>query len=387
MIDFSIPQETQLLLDTIRKFVKNELVPLEAEVEELAEVRPERVAELRRKTKQMGMFGLRMPEECGGAGLSAVDGCLVEEEFGRTCDPLIRRAFGEIPGPLIHGSAEQRERYLLPAMQGEINVCLGMTEPAAGSDAAGIKTTARRDGDGWVINGMKHFITDGDIAHVAIVTAVTDPTQGAKGISTFLLERGMPGYRVGRVQEMMGQRGLNHAELFFDNVRVGPQHLLGEEGRGMNNVLSFVNKVRLGHVGARAVGMASRVLELCLAHAGERKQFGQAIGEFQMVQSKLAEMAADIFATRMMVLNAAWEIDQGREPREKVSIVKFYASEMIGRVADHGIQIFGGMGYTKEMPLERIYRDARVMRIYDGTSEIHRMVVARSMMRRGHFPL
>jgi acyl-CoA dehydrogenase len=272
-------------------------------------------------------------------------------------------------------------------MQGEINVCLGMTEPGAGSDAAGIKTNARRDGDGWIVNGMKHFITDGDIAHVAIVTAVTDPSKGAKGISTFLLERGMPGYRVGRVQDMMGQRGLNHAELFFDNVRVGPQQLLGEEGRGMNNVLSFVNKVRLGHVGARAVGMASRVLDLCLAYANERRQFGQPIGEFQMVQSKLADMAADIFATRMMVLNAAWEVDQGRDPREKVSIVKFNASEMIGRVADHGIQIFGGMGYTKEMPLERIYRDARVMRIYDGTSEIHRMVTARSMLRNGRFPL
>jgi acyl-CoA dehydrogenase len=387
MIDFSIPAETQLLLDTIRRFVRNELVPLESEVEELGQVKQERVAELRRKTKELGMFALRMPEDCGGAGLGAVDSCLVEEVFGGTCDPLIRRAFGEIPGPLAYGNADQRARYLAPAMQGEINVCLGMTEPGAGSDAAGIKTTARRDGDGWVINGMKHFITDGDIAHVAIVTAVTDSAKGAKGISTFLLERGMPGYRVGRVQDMMGQRGLNHAELFFDNVRVGPGQLLGEEGRGMNNVLSFVNKVRLGHVGARAVGMASRVLDLCLAYATERRQFGQPIGEFQMIQSKLAEMAADIFATRMMVLNAAWELDQGLEPREKVSIVKFAASEMIGRVADHGIQIFGGMGYTKELPIERIYRDARVMRIYDGTSEIHRMVTARSLLKRGHMPL
>jgi acyl-CoA dehydrogenase len=383
MIDFEVPEESRLLVDTVKRFIEKELAPLEQKVEDSGTVDPDLVRDLRRKSRELGLFAMTYPREVGGGGLGTIDSCLVEEQCGWTSDALVRRAFGAIPGPIIHCQGEQRERYLLPAVRGDIDVGLGMTEPAAGSDAAAIRTTAKRDGKGWIINGTKHFITDGDFVDTVIISAVTDPEKGAKGISTFFVDKGTPGFRVARVQHMMGMRGLNHAELSLEDVRVGPEQLLGQEGAGLSQMLSFVNAYRLGGVGARAVGMASRVLKLATDYARQRKQFGKPIGEFQMIQEKLADMVTDIFGVRMMVLNTAWEIDQGRDPREKVSMVKFHASEMLGRVVDRGVQIFGGMGYTKEFIMERLYRDARVLRIYDGTTEIHKMVIARSLIQNG----
>jgi len=383
VIDFSISSETQLLLDSVRRFIKEELAPHEAEVEEVQYVRPELANELRAKAKNLGLFAMGMPAECGGGGLSAVDMCLCEEEFGFTKDALVRRAFGAIPGSLENCVGEQRERYLLPAVRGDINVALGMTEPNAGSDAAGIKTAARREGDDYIINGSKHFISDADVADAFIITAVTDPTKGAKGISAFIIDKGTPGFTVGRIQYMMGLRATNHSELVFENVRLSKDQMLGPEGSGLFQALSTINRVRLGMVGGRSVGMARKLLQMSIDYANERKQFGQAIGQFQMVQAMLADMATEIFAARMMVLNAAWETDQGFDPREKVSMVKYYASEMLGRVADKAVQIFGGMGYCREMPLEQLYRDARVYRIFDGASDIHRVVIARSLLKNG----
>lgn len=229
-----------------------------------------------------------------------------------------------------------------------------MTEPDAGSDAAGIKTAARRDGDHtaarrdgdhFIISGSKHFISDADVADAFIITAVTDPSKKAKGISAFLIDKDTPGFTVGRVQYMMGLRATNHSELVFENVRLPREQMLGPEGSGLFQALSTINRVRLGMVGGRSVGMARKLLQMSIDYASQRKQFGQAIGEFQMVQAMLADMATEIFAARMMVLNAAWETDQGLDPREKVSMVKYYASEMLGRVADKAVQIFGGMGY------------------------------------------
>jgi acyl-CoA dehydrogenase len=384
MINFSIPPETQLLLDNVRRFVRHEVQPLEAETEATGRVPAEALKRLKAKAQELGFYAMNMPEDVGGGGLSNVDMCLVEEELGQTSDALIRRIFGQVYPMLLACEGEQREMYLLPTVRGDKICAMAITEPGAGSDAASITTTATREGDQWVLNGRKHFISDGDIADYVIVMGVHDKEKRARGgISLFLVDKGTPGFEVTSVQSMMGHRGYGHAELVFENCRIPADAVMGDVGEGFKLIMSSVSGIRLAHIGARAVGMAQRVLELMRNHANDRKQFGQPIGEFQMVQQLIADSATEIFATRMMVLNTAWELDQGIDCRDKVSMVKLYASEMIGRVADRGIQVFGGMGFTKELPLERIYRDCRVTRIYDGTSEIHRMLIARSVMKRG----
>ncbi len=384
MFDFSIPSDAQLLVDTVRRFVTQEVQPLENETEALGHVPPDALKRVRGKAQELGLFAMNMPEDCGGGGLDNVTMCLVEEEFGKTSDALIRRVFGQVYPMLLACNAAQRETYLLPTVKGEKICAMAITEPGAGSDAASISTTARLEGDRWVLNGGKHFISDGDIADYVIVMALTDKEKRARGgITLFLVDKGTPGFTVNRVQPMMGHRGYGHAELSFDECSIPADAVLGEVGGGFKLIMNSVAGIRLAHIGARAVGMASRVLEMMRTYAAERKQFGQPIGDFQMVQQMIADSATEIFATRMMVLNTAWELDQGREPRDKVSMVKLYASEMIGRVADRGIQVFGGMGFCKDLPLERIYRDSRVTRLYDGTSEIHRMLIAKAVIKNG----
>ncbi|TPG22949.1 acyl-CoA dehydrogenase family protein [Variovorax guangxiensis] len=384
MFDFSVPSDTQLLVDTVRRFVTQEVQPLENETEALGDVPPEALKRVRGKAQELGLFAMNMPEDCGGGGLDNITMCLVEEEFGKTSDALIRRVFGQVYPMLLPCNAAQREKYLLPTVRGDKICAMAITEPGAGSDAASISTTARLEGDRWVLNGGKHFISDGDIADYVIVMALTDKEKRARGgITLFLVDKGTPGFTVNRVQPMMGHRGYGHAELSFDECSIPFDSVLGEVGGGFKLIMNSVAGIRLAHIGARAVGMASRVLEMMRTYASERKQFGQPIGDFQMVQQMIADSATEIFATRMMVLNTAWELDQGREPRDKVSMVKLYASEMIGRVADRGIQVFGGMGFCKDLPLERIYRDSRVTRLYDGTSEIHRMLIAKAVIKNG----
>lgn len=384
MIDFSLTDDSRLLVDTVRKFVETEVQPLEEATERDACIPPEELKRVRAKAQELGLYAMNMPEDVGGGGLSCVDHCLVEEEFGKTSDALIRRVFGQVYPMLLACEGEQRDEYLLPTVRGEKICAMAITEPGAGSDAASISTTAHLDGDEWVLNGTKHFISDGDIADYVIVMALTDKEKRARGgITLFLVDKGTAGFKVARTQPMMGHRGYGHAELVFDNCRIPASALLGEVGNGFKLIMKSVLEIRLAHIGARAVGMASRALELMRTYAGERKQFGQAIGDFQMVQKLIADSAIEIFGVKMMVLNAAWEIDQGMEPRDKVSMIKVAASEMQGRVVDRAIQVFGGMGFTKEMPLERMYRDARVTRIYDGTSEIHRMLIARSTIKHG----
>ena len=384
MIDFDVPPETKLLVETVRRFVETELQPLENLVEEQGIVPEPHLSRLRAKAIDLGLFAMNMPEEVGGGGLGCVAMAHVEEQFGMTSDALIRRTFGQVYEMLLACTPEQRERYLLPTMRGERICCMAITEPGAGSDAASISTTAVLEGSHYVLNGSKHFISDGARADYAIVMAVTDTAKRARGgITLFLVDKNTPGFSVGRLQHMMGHRGYDHAELVFENCRVPAANILGELGKGFRLILSSVSRVRIMHIGARSVGMATRLLELCRKHARDRVQFGKPIGEFQMVQQMLADMATEIFAARMMVLNAAWELDRGSDAREKVSMVKLYASEMLGRVADRAVQIFGGMGFCKEMPIERIYRDCRVLRIYDGTSEIHRMLIARGVINNG----
>ncbi len=384
MLDVTMADDPRLLVETVRRFVTTEVQPLEREVEERGEIPADKLQALKAKAKSLGLYAMNMPQEVGGGGLSMVDICLVEEELGRTSDALIRRVFGQVYPMLMACRGEQRERYLIPTVAGEKICAMAITEPGAGSDAGAISTTARLDGNEWVIDGTKHFISDGDIADYVILMALTDKEKRARGgITLLLVEKGTPGFNVARRQPMMGHRGYGHAELAFQNCRIPANAVLGEVGQGFKLIMGSVSAVRLAHIGARCVGMARRVLELMRRHATERRQFGQAIGDFQMVQQMIADSATEVFATRSMVLATAAEIDQGRDPREKVSMVKLYASEMLGRVADRGIQVFGGMGYSKDLPLERIARDARVTRIYDGTSEIHRMLIARSVLKNG----
>lgn len=382
-MDFAVSDHVHLIAETIRRFVRNELQPLEEEVEAEGFLEADKAQEIFRKSRELGFYAMNVPSEFGGGGLSAVEMCCAEQEMGQTTDILVRRAFGNVYEVLLVCDENQRKQWLLPAVRGERVCSIAMTEPGSGSDAAGIKTVARPDGDGWILSGQKHFVSDGMFSDFFVVSALTDPDAGSRGISLFLVDKEMGGLTVGRDQPMMGLRGTSHVELFFDNVKLGPEHLLGERGRGLRLVFETIGRIRLFHIGARAVGMGKRVLEMMVEQANLRHQFGRSIGEFQMVQTMLADSAMDLNAATLMVLNTAWELDQGRDPREKVSMVKVCAAETLGRIADRAVQLFGGMGFCKDLPIERIYRDCRVLRIYDGTSEIHRGVVARGLLKNG----
>jgi acyl-CoA dehydrogenase len=382
-MDFALTEEQRRLVETARRFVRAELIPLERELEQTRQLDPAKARDIFEKSKALGLYAVNIPAEYGGGGLSAVDTCLVEEQFGHTSDILIRRAFGNVYEVLLLADKHQRARWLEPAVRGERVFCVCFTEPEAGSDAAGIKSRALRDGDGWLLSGQKIFISDGLFSDFFVVSAVTDPAAGAKGISLFILDKGMPGFTVGRDQPMMGLAGTSHVELFFDNVRLGPEHLLGQEGRGLIHAFETLGRIRLAQIGSRAVGKATRILDMMTDYARERRQFGKPIGENQLIQQLLADSAIEINAARLLVLQAAAEIDQGRDARERISMVKVYAAEMLGRVADRAVQVFGGMGYCKDLPIERFYRDARIFRIFDGTSEIHRTVIARAMLKHG----
>lgn len=382
-MDFALNEEQRLLVETARHFVRSELMPLEQEVEEKRCLDPDKARAIFEKSRALGLYAINIPVEYGGGGLTALDTCLAEEQFGHTTDILIRRAFGNVYEVLLLANAHQRERWLEPSVRGERTFSVCFTEPGAGSDAASIKTRAIRQGDEWLLNGQKIFISDGLFSDFFVVSAVTDPSAGTKGISLFLVDKGMQGLTIGHDQPMMGLAGTSHVELFFDNVRLGPEHLLGQEGRGLNHAFETLGRIRLAHIGARAVGKATRILNLMTDYAVERRQFGRPIGEQQLVQQLLADSAIEINAARLLVLQTASEIDHGRDARERISMVKVYAAEMLGRVADRAVQIFGGMGYCKDLPIERFYRDARIFRIYDGTSEIHRTIVARSMLKHG----
>ncbi|MGC6519799.1 MAG: acyl-CoA dehydrogenase family protein [Candidatus Puniceispirillaceae bacterium] len=380
-MDFSPTEEQRLLVATIRAFVDEELRPLEAQIEETGHLDDDCAAEIRAKSQALGLYAVNIPTEYGGGGLPVLDWMIAEEQFGRTSDILIRRAFGNVYEILLEGTDAQIEAYLLPAVRGERTFSVAFTEPEAGSDAAAISTKAVRKGDGWVLNGAKHFISDGLYSDFFIVTAVTDPDAGARGISTFILDKGRPGFTVGRDQPMMGLRGTSHVEMQFENVELDEGCLLGQEGQGLKLALATLGRVRLAQVAARAVGKASMILDNCLDYARNRRQFGSAIGEFQLIQQMLADSAMEINACRLALWQTASRIDAGDEARGAISMLKVQASEMLGRVVDRAVQIYGGAGYCRDLPIERYYRDARIARIYDGTSEIHRMVMARQMMK------
>ena len=380
-MDFSLTEEQRLLVRTIREFVHRELKPLEEDVEAGGYLADDVAREIRQKSQELGLYAVNIPREFGGGGLSVLEWMMAEEQFGRTSDILIRRAFGNVYEILLEASEKQKQTYLLPAVTGERTFSVAFTEPEAGSDAAAIKTKAERSGEGWVLNGSKHFISDGLFSDFFVVTAVTDPTAGVHGISTFIVEKGMTGFTIGRDQPMMGLRGTSHVEMQFENVGLSSDHLLGSEGQGLKLAFATLGRVRLAQVVARSIGKATLVMDQCLDYARERRQFGAPIGDFQMIQQMLADSAMEINGTRLALWHTASRIDAGEEVRGSISMLKVQAAEMLGHVVDRAVQIFGGAGYCRDLPIERYYRDARIYRIYDGTSEIHRAVLAKQMMR------
>lgn len=376
-------QETlNLLLDAVSRFVRERLVPAENEVAETDEIPAGIVAEMR----DLGLFGLSIPEEYGGLGLTMEEEVLVAFEIGKT-SPCFRSLFGTnvgigSQGIIIDGTAEQKQHYLPRLASGELIASFALTEPGSGSDAGSLSTRAVRDGDHYVIDGTKRFITNAPEAGIYTVMARTNlDVKGAGGISAFIVERGLPGVSLGKIDKKMGQKGAHTCDVIFENCRVPAQNLIGGvEGIGFKTAMRVLDKGRL-HISAICVGAAERMLEDALHYALERQQFGKPIGEFQLIQAMLADSKAEIYAARSMVLDAARRRDNKEDVSTEASCCKLFASEMCGRVADRAVQIHGGAGYVSEYAIERFYRDVRLFRIYEGTSQIQQLVIARNMIR------
>ncbi|SMC17159.1 acyl-CoA dehydrogenase [Desulfacinum hydrothermale DSM 13146] len=384
-MDFTIPENLRMMQETIRRFVQRDLEPISRQVEDEDRI-PEATVQ---KMRDLGLFGLAIPASYGGLGLGVLSECLVYEELSKT-NACFRSRIGTnngigSQGIVIDGTEEQRQKYLPRLASGEWTACFALTEPEAGSDAAAIRTRAELRGDHWVLNGKKHFITNGDIADVATVFAVTDPEKRARGgITAFIVERTFPGYSVGTIERKMGLRGNHTAELVFEDCIVPRENVIGGEamiGQGFKTAMKVLDRGRLT-MGASAVGTAQKLLELSLDYAGQRVQFGRPIAQFQAIQFMLADMATQIYAARQMVHHAAWLRDQrGTAVVKEAAMVKLFCTEMVNRVADMAVQIHGGMGYMKDYPIERFYRDVRLTRIYEGTSEIQRLVIARELLK------
>ncbi|WP_301124871.1 acyl-CoA dehydrogenase family protein [Streptomyces cacaoi] len=380
---FALTDEQRMIVDTVRRFVTTELDPHADEVEQKDEVPPELARRIREKALDAGLYAANMPVELGGAGLDAVSMTLVERELGATSYAL--QMLVARPSNILQACrGEQRERYLLPAVRGERHDCLAMTEPGAGSDVRGMTTRAERSGDGYVLNGTKHFISHADAADFAVLFAATGTEQTARGtkslITAFLVDLDAPGVEVRRGSSCVSHRGYHQCELSFTDVRLPETQRLGEEGKGFELMGEWLGASRLS-VAATSVGRARRVLEMTTRWAAEREQFGQPIGRFQGVGFPLADMATELEAAELLTLRAAWKQDQGTMTDRDVAMAKLYATEALARTTDRAVQIFGGMGLMAELPVERYWRDARVERIWDGTSEIQRHIISRSLLR------
>ncbi len=373
------------LIDTVRRFVTERLRPLEAKVSEDDAIPNEVIEEM----KALGLFGLSIPEEYGGLDLSMEDECLVGVELGRT-SPAFRSAFGTnvgigSQGLVMFGTPAQKAKYLPGIASGEIITSFALTEPEAGSDSANVQTTAIRDGDGdvYVLNGTKRFITNANKADLFTVMARSDPGKpGGGGVSAFLVERNLPGLSVGKPEKKMGQQGAHICDVIFDNVRVPVENRLGNEGEGFKVAMQVLDRGRL-HISAVCIGVAERLLADCVAYASERKQFGQAISGFQLIQGMIADSKTEALVAKAMTMESARKRDAGHSVTLEAAASKYFASEMVGRVADRAVQIFGGAGYVADHGIERFYRDVRIFRIYEGTSQIQQVVIARETMKRG----
>ncbi len=384
MIDFELTDEQRAVVDTTRTFVERELYPHEQEVERTGVLRPELADEISQKAIKAGLHAANMPEEVGGAGLDTVTWVLYEKELGKA-NYALHSAIGRPSNILLAGTDAQKEKYLYPSIRGERRDCLALTEPAAGSDLRGMRTRAVRDGDGWRIKGTKHFISHAQESDFVILFARTDgqPDKSGdshKSMSTFLVDLDSPGLAVHDGYRNVSHRGYTNAILDFDNCLVPDDALLGEEGKGFDLAGTWLGSTRL-QVAASCLGRAERALDLSVRHAAEREQFGQKIGRFQGISVKLADMAVELKAAELMTLEAAWKYDEGRATDSDIAMAKLKATEVLAMVADEAIQIHGGMGLMDELPLERIWRDARIERIWDGTSEIQRHIISRALLR------
>jgi acyl-CoA dehydrogenase len=380
-MDFELSENIRLMRDSARRFVKNDLEPISQKVEEEEKI-PETIVQ---KMREMGFFGLSIPEEYGGMGLGTLGECVLNEEFGKV-NACFRSRFGTnngigSQGILIDGTPEQKEKYLPRIASGEWTAAFGLTEPNAGSDAANIQTKAEKKGDFYILNGLKHFITNGDIADVSTVMAVTDKTKGPRGVTAFIVEKTFPGFSVGKIDKKMGVHGNNTSELVFEDCQVPAANIIGlQEGKGFSTAMKVLEKGRIT-IAASCVGTAQYCLDVSIAHAKQRVQFGKPISVNQAIQWMLADMAIGIYTGRQIVHHTAWCRDQKQRVTQQAAMCKVYCTEMVNRVADSALQIHGGMGYMKESPIERIYRDMRLMRIFEGTSEVQRMVVARELLK------
>lgn len=382
-IDFALSEEQTLLVATARQFVEKELLPHEAKIDRAGAVPDELGQQIKQRAIAAGLYAANMPERVGGGGLDAVSLALLDRELGKVGWGL-RGYVGRPSAILMACTGDQIERYLLPVVRGERHECFALTEPGAGSDAMGITTRAERAGEDWVLHGGKHFISGVGVPDFAIVFAVTGTEETPKGprkrITAFLVDRGMAGFAMRRGPLAVSYRTYNHYELTFDGCRVPAGQVLGQEGEGFKLAGDWLTDTRI-LVAATCCGKAERALQLATEWAATRKQFGQTIGRFQGVSFKLADMATELRAADLMTLHAAWKLDQGALSNGDAAMVKLFASEMLGRVTDHAIQIFGGMGLMDELPLEMMWRDARIERIWEGTSEIQRHIIARELLR------
>jgi acyl-CoA dehydrogenase len=383
-MNFSLTEEQRMIVETTRAFVENELYPHETEVERTGELRPELRQELKDKAIAAGLYAANMPAEVGGAGLDTVSWVLYEKELGKANYALHWNCVGRPSNILMACVGEQRQRYLLPCVSGEKSDCLAMTEPGAGSDIRSMKTSAVRDGSDFVINGVKHFISHADVADFVILFAASGEEETPRGrkklITAFLIDKGTRGFRVRPGYRNVSHHGYNNAILEFDDCRVPAGQVLGEVHRGFEVANEWLGATRL-QVAATCLGRAERALGHALQWSVDRQQFGQQIGKFQGVSFKLADMAMELRAAELLTLDAAWRFDQKTVTDMDMAMAKLKATEVLAFIADEAIQIHGGMGLMDDLPLERIWRDARVERIWEGTSEIQRHIISRSLLR------
>ncbi|MBW4331301.1 acyl-CoA dehydrogenase family protein [Stakelama sp. CBK3Z-3] len=370
------------LIDTVRRFVAERLRPLEAKVEADDAIPQDIVGEM----KQLGLFGLSIGEDYGGLGLTMGEEARVAIELGRTT-PAFRSAFGTnvgigSQGLVIAGREEQKREWLPRIASGEIITSFALTEPDVGSDSGSVKTRAIRDGDSYKLSGTKRYITNADRADLFTVMARTGDEPGGRGVSAFLVPRGLPGVSIGEPEKKMGQKGAKVADLNLDDVPVPAGNRLGDEGDGFKIAMQVLDRGRL-HIAAVCVGVAERLIADCVAYASERKQFGKPIAEHQLIQAMIADSKTEALAARALVLETATRKDAGDNVVMESAAAKYYASEMVGRVADRAVQIYGGAGYIADYGIERLYRDVRLFRIYEGTSQIQQIIIARETMKRG----
>jgi acyl-CoA dehydrogenase len=379
-MDFQLDEDILFLKNNIKEFVKNEVEPFAMQIEEENYI----PSELIEKTKEMGLFSLSIPEEYGGLGIGMVGKCALYEEIGKTHNgytTLIgaHTGIGSV-GIVEMGNEAQKRKYLPDMARGRRLGAFALTEPQAGSHATNLKTTAVKKGNKYILNGTKHYITNATVADVFTVMAVTDPEKGAKGITSFIVEKGFPGFEVGKEERKMGLRGSHSAELIFTDCEVPEENVLGEVGQGYVNALKILANGRAG-LAARNLGSSQKLLDLCMEYVQEREQFHVPIIEHQAVAHMLAEMALEVEALRSFTYRVAWMVDQKKKVIKEAAMLKLFGSEVYNRVADKAVQIHGGLGYIMDYPIERFYRDARITRIYEGTSEIQKNIIAAQLKK------